>query len=72
MRARRKRRARDGELSVISKLTKRSRAEIIEMSQNSELFPLHYGLVMKSSTLTPNEPLNSLTDLNNSPFIYKG
>ena len=71
MQARRKRSGRGGELSVISKLTKRSRAEIIEMSQNSELFPLHYGLVMKSSTLTPNEPLNSLTDLKNSFHLYR-
>ena len=55
----RKRRARDGELSVMSKLTKRSRAEIIEMSQNSESFPLNYDLVMKS---TPTELLNLLTD----------
>ena len=53
----------------MSKLTKRSRAEIIEMSQNSESFPLNYDLVMKS---TPTEPLNLLTDLNDSPLIYKG
>ena len=59
MQARRKRSGRWGELSVISKLTKRSRAEIIEMSQNSESFPLNYDLVMKS---TPTEPLNLLTD----------